>query len=153
MRLALFEPDIPQNTGAILRLAACWGVAVDLIEPFGFLWSDRQLKRAGMDYLGQVAIARHASWARFCADRPPGRLVLLTTHGTVPHHRFAFAADDILLLGRESAGVPPAVHEAADARLAIPMRAGLRSINVALAAAIVLGEALRQLEAWPKEQA
>ncbi len=152
MRLALFEPDIPQNTGAILRLAACCGVAVDLIEPFGFLWEDRRLKRAGMDYLGAVALTRHGSWAKFSAARPPGRLVLLTTRGTLAYHRFAFRADDILLLGRETGGVPDAVHEAVDARLFIPVKPGLRSINVAMAAAIVLGEALRQTEAWPKEQ-
>lgn len=149
MRLALFEPDIPQNAGAILRLCACWGVAVDLIEPFGFLWDDRRLKRAGMDYLDAAEITRHASWAKFCAARKAARLVLLTTHGTIAHHAFAFAPDDILLFGRESAGVPEAVHEAAAARLFIPMRPGLRSINVALSAAIVLGEALRQTQAWP----
>ena len=150
MRLALYEPDIPQNTGAILRLAACCGVAVDLIEPFGFLWEDRRLKRAGMDYLDRVAIARHASWARFCAARDDGRLVLLTTRGTIPYHRFAFRADDTLLLGRESSGVPEALHEAAAARVAIPLQPGLRSLNVALAAAVVLGEALRQTGQWPK---
>jgi tRNA (cytidine/uridine-2'-O-)-methyltransferase len=150
MRLALYEPDIPQNAGAILRLGACWGVAVDLIEPFGFLWSDRHLKRAGMDYLEAAEIARHASWARFCSARGPGRIVLLTTGGTTAYHRFAFRADDTLLLGRESGGVPAAVHEAADARLRVPVRPGLRSINVALTAAIVLGEALRQTEQLPE---
>lgn len=151
IRLALFEPDIPQNTGAILRLAACCGVAVDLIEPFGFLWDDRRLRRAGMDYLDAVDVIRHPSWARFRAPPRPGRLLLLTTRGTIAHHRFAFAADDTLLLGRESAGVPEEVHAAADARIFIPQRPGLRSINVALAAAIVLGEALRQLGQWPEE--
>jgi len=150
MRLALYEPDIPQNTGAILRLAACCGVAVDLIEPFGFLWEDRRLKRAGMDYLDRVAIARHASWDRFCAVRGNGRLVLLTTRGPLPYHRFAFRADDTLLLGSESSGVPEAVHQAAAARVAIPVRPGLRSLNVALAAAVVLGEALRQTGQWPE---
>jgi tRNA (cytidine/uridine-2'-O-)-methyltransferase len=144
MRLALFEPDIPQNTGAILRLGACCGVPVDLIEPFGFLWEDRRLKRAGLDYLDSVALARHSSWAKFCAAREPGRLVLMTTRGTTPYHRFAFRADDTLLFGRETSGVPDAVHEAAAARLVIPLRPGLRSLNVALAAAMVLGEALRQ---------
>jgi tRNA (cytidine/uridine-2'-O-)-methyltransferase len=144
MRLALFEPDIPQNTGAILRLGACCGVPVDLIEPFGFLWDDRRLKRAGLDYLDSVALARHASWTKFCAARGEGRLVLMTTRGTTPYHRFAFRADDTLLFGRETSGVPDAVHEAAAARLVIPLRPGLRSLNVALAAAMVLGEALRQ---------
>jgi len=150
MRLALYEPDIPQNTGAILRLAACCGVAVDLIEPFGFLWEDRRLKRAGMDYLDSVEIARHASWARFEASRAPGRLVLLTTKGTIAYHRFAFRADDTLLLGRESSGVPAEVHQAAEARLAIPLQPGQRSLNVALAAAMVLGEALRQTGLLPE---
>lgn len=144
MRLALFEPDIPQNTGAILRLGACCGVPVDLIEPFGFLWEDRRLKRAGLDYLDAVELARYASWAKFCAARGTGRLILITTRGTIPYHRFAFRADDTLLFGRESSGVPDAVHEVAAARLVIPLRPGLRSLNVALAAAMVLGEALRQ---------
>jgi tRNA (cytidine/uridine-2'-O-)-methyltransferase len=152
MRLALFEPDIPQNAGALLRLAACLGVAADVIEPCGFLWSDRHLKRAGMDYLDHVEVARHASWTRFMAARQQGRLVLLTTQGPTQYHRFAFRADDILLLGRESAGVPAAVHAAADARLRVPMRQGMRSLNVALAAALVLGEALRQTGQWPEEE-
>lgn len=150
MRLALYEPDIPQNTGAILRLGACFGVAVDLIEPFGFLWEDRRLKRAGLDYLDRVEILRHRSWTAYAAARGPGRLVLLTTRGSIPYHRFAFRADDTLLLGRESAGVPETVHQAADARILVPMRPGLRSINVALAAAVVLGEALRQTELLPE---
>jgi tRNA (cytidine/uridine-2'-O-)-methyltransferase len=151
MRLALYEPDIPQNTGAILRLCACLGIAVDLIEPFGFVWSDRHLKRAGMDYLDQVELIRHRSWTAFHAA-PRSRLILLTTQGTMPYHRFSFAADDTLLFGRESAGVPQAVHDAADARVTIPMRPGLRSINVALAASMVLGEALRQTGLLPEEQ-
>jgi tRNA (cytidine/uridine-2'-O-)-methyltransferase len=143
LRLALFEPDIPQNTGALLRLAACLGVAVDLIEPCGFLLDDRRLRRAALDYAARVRV--HASWSAFLADRDPGsRLILLTTAGTVPLHRFDFAAGDTLLLGRESAGVPPGVHGAAFARVAIPLRAGARSLNVALAGAIALAEALRQ---------
>src|SRR5690348_4075325 len=132
MRLALYEPDIPQNTGAILRLCACLGIAVDLIEPFGFVWDDRHLKRAGMDYLDRVALIRHRSWQAFRAA-PKARLVLLTTQATLPYHRFGFAAEDTLLFGRESAGVPAEVHGAADARILIPMRPGLRSINVAMA--------------------
>jgi tRNA (cytidine/uridine-2'-O-)-methyltransferase len=151
MRLALYEPDIPQNTGAILRLCACLGVAADLIEPFGFIWDDRHLKRAGMDYLDQVELTRHPSWRAFRAA-PRGRLILLTTQGTAPYHRFAFAADDTLLFGRESAGVPAEVHAAVDARLRVPMRPGRRSINVALAASMVLGEALRQTGLLPEEQ-
>jgi tRNA (cytidine/uridine-2'-O-)-methyltransferase len=149
MRLALYEPDIPQNTGAILRLAACLGVGVDLIEPFGFLWEDRRLKRAGMDYLDSVPLTRHASWAKFCAARGPGRLILLTTRATTSYHRFDFAPGDTLLLGRESSGVPDAVHETADARVIVPMRPELRSINVAMTAAMVLGEALRQTGSLP----
>jgi tRNA (cytidine/uridine-2'-O-)-methyltransferase len=150
MRLALYEPDIPQNAGALLRLGACLGVAVDVIEPCGFVLSDRRLKRAGMDYVEQAVLARHDSWERFLAAQR-GRLVLLTTRGDLAYHRFRFRADDTLLLGRESAGVPDAVHEAVDARLRIPLAPGRRSLNVALAAALVLGEALRQTEQFPEE--
>lgn len=150
MRLALFEPDIPQNAGALLRLGACLGVPVDIVEPAGFLLGDRRMRRAGMDYLDAATLERHASWASFRAAQG-GRLVLLTTKAPTDYHRFAFRADDILLLGRESEGVPDWVHETADARLRIPMRPGLRSLNVALAAAMVLGEALRQTGRFPEE--
>jgi tRNA (cytidine/uridine-2'-O-)-methyltransferase len=150
MRLALFEPDIPQNAGALLRLGACLGVAVDIIEPCGFVLSDRRMRRAGMDYLAEVEFVRHPSWASFRAVQR-GRLVLLTTRASLAYHRFAFRADDTLLLGRESAGAPEEVHHAAEAQLRIPMRGGMRSINVALAAAMVLGEALRQTEQFPTE--
>lgn len=150
MRLALFEPDIPQNTGALLRLAACLGVNVDLIEPCGFLLDDRRFKRALLDYAAGLQITRHASWAAFLAVRPvQSRLILMTTAGTVALHRFAFAADDTILLGRESAGVPEAVHRAAAARVVIPLRPAARSLNVALAGAIALGEALRQTGLFP----
>jgi tRNA (cytidine/uridine-2'-O-)-methyltransferase len=151
MRLALYQPDIPQNTGTILRLAACLGVPVDLIGPAGFDLTDRALKRAGLDYLEHVDLARHASFAAFDAGRRSAgaRLVLITTRGEAAYTSFAFAPADTLLLGRESAGVPPSVHAAADARLRIPMRAGLRSLNVAVAAAMVLGEALRQTGGFP----
>jgi tRNA (cytidine/uridine-2'-O-)-methyltransferase len=152
MRLALYEPDIPQNTGAILRLAACFGVAVDLIEPSGFVLDDRRLKRAGMDYLSRAALARHPSWQRFLGARAGGRLVLLTTTAALAYHRFAFRADDTLLLGRESAGAPQAVHETCDARLRIPMVPGARSLNVALAAAVALAEALRQTGLLPETE-
>jgi tRNA (cytidine/uridine-2'-O-)-methyltransferase len=145
MRLALYEPDIPQNTGTLLRLGACLGVAVDIIEPCGFVLSDRRLRRAGLDYLASAELTRHASWAAFLAAKEPEeRLVLLTTQGTIPYHRFSFARSDILLLGRESAGVPPEVHATCAARLRIPMQPARRSLNVALAAAMVLGEAMRQ---------
>jgi tRNA (cytidine/uridine-2'-O-)-methyltransferase len=146
MRLALFEPDIPQNTGTMLRLAACLSVAVDVIGPTGFDMTDRSLRRAGLDYLAHVDISRHDSFEAFDAARilRASRLVLLTTHSTMTYVNFSFRPDDTLLVGRESAGVPNAVHEAADARLRIPIRKGLRSLNVAVAAAIVLGEGLRQ---------
>lgn len=149
MRLALFQPDIPQNAGAILRLAACLGVGVDVIEPCGFIWDEPRMRRAGMDYLDAVEIRRHLSWDAYRDSGMAGRLLLLTTRGALPYTDFAFAADDRLLLGRESAGVPDAVHEAADARLVVPMRPGLRSLNVAMAAAIVLAEALRQTRLLP----
>ena len=147
MRLALYQPDIPQNTGAILRLAACFGMPVDLIEPCGFVFDDRRLRRAGMDYLEQVDLHRHSSWQAYLAARAarPGRLILLTTKAAMPHIECRFEPADSLLLGRESAGVPEEVHAAADLRLLIPMRPGLRSLNVAMAAAIVAGEAMRQL--------
>jgi tRNA (cytidine/uridine-2'-O-)-methyltransferase len=145
LRLALFEPDIPQNTGALLRVSACFGVPIDLIEPFGFVADDRRLRRAALDYAEHAAICRHASWAAFLARTNPGsRLVLLTTRGGIMIHHFAFAASDTLLLGRESAGVPEFVHRAADARVRIPMQAGARSLNIAVAGAIALAEALRQ---------
>lgn len=152
MRLALYQPDIAQNTGAMLRLAACLDVAVDIIEPCGFVWSDRRLRRAGMDYLDGVALTRHDSWGAFQAARaarPPARLVLLTTKGDVRYDEFEFQSSDTLLVGRETAGVPADVHAAADARVAIPLAAAARSLNVALAAAIVLSEALRQTRQLP----
>ena len=154
MRLALYEPGIPQNAGSLMRLGACLGVGIDIIEPCGFLLTDRNFRRAGMDYLKSAEICRHASWARFHADfsaRPaPRRLVLLTTKAEMAYCDFRFAPDDTLLVGRESAGVPEAVHKAADARLVIPLLPGLRSLNVAQAAAMVLGEALRQTVQFPK---
>ncbi|HEV2563241.1 MAG TPA: tRNA (cytidine(34)-2'-O)-methyltransferase [Rhizomicrobium sp.] len=148
MRLALFQPDIPQNTGALIRLGACVGVGVDIIEPCGFLFSDKGLKRSGMDYLELAEVTRHASWAAFRAG-VRGRLVLLTSKASIPYTEFAFEADDIILLGRESAGVPQDVHDAADARLRIPLKPGLRSLNVAQAGAMALGEALRQTKGFP----
>jgi tRNA (cytidine/uridine-2'-O-)-methyltransferase len=149
MRLALYQPDIPQNTGTILRLAACLGVGVDVIGPTGFDMTDRALRRAGLDYLGHADITRHVSFEAFLAAPRPGRLVLLTTHGATTHTAFPFAATDTLLLGRESAGVPDAVHDVADARVRIPVRPGLRSLNIAVAAAIALAEALRQTGGFP----
>lgn len=150
MRLALYQPDIPQNAGALLRLGACLGVPVDIIEPCGFVLSDRRLRRAGMDYIAAATLVRHPSWESFQAERQ-GRLVLLTTRAPLAYHRFRFRPDDTLLLGRESAGAPEAVHGAAEARLRIPLEPGQRSLNLAVAAAMVLGEALRQTEQFPGE--
>lgn len=146
MRLALYAPDIPQNTGTILRMAACLGVPVDIVGPTGFDMTDRALRRAALDYLGHVQIVRHDSFDAFDVERRKhgARLVLLTTRGSTGYTDFSYRRGDTLMLGRESAGVPHAVHEAADARLRIPMRSELRSLNVAVAAAMVLGEALRQ---------
>jgi tRNA (cytidine/uridine-2'-O-)-methyltransferase len=155
MRIALYEPDIPQNTGTILRLAACLGIEAHIIEPAGFPSSDRAFRRAGMDYLDQVSLKRHASWEEFEAWRRQAclRLVLFTTRAGMSYLDHAFLPHDLLLFGRESAGVPECVHLAADARLAIPMRSGLRSLNVAVAAAIAVGEAMRQTRSFPQQLA
>lgn len=150
IRLALYQPDIPQNTGTMLRMAACLGLAVDIVEPAGFDVSDRNFRRAGLDYLDRLEIVRHASWRAFEAARAASgaRLVLASTRAAMPYTRFAFAAGDILLVGRESAGVPDEVHVAADARILVPMQPGMRSLNVAVAAAMIVGEALRQTGAF-----
>jgi tRNA (cytidine/uridine-2'-O-)-methyltransferase len=146
MRIALYEPDIPQNTGTILRLCACLGVEAHIIEPAGFPTSDRAFRRAGMDYLDRVELVRHASWAEFERWRMEARsrLILFTTGASLCYLDHAYRAEDIILLGRESSGVPSAVHEAADTRVFVPMRKGLRSLNVAMVAAMAVGEALRQ---------
>jgi tRNA (cytidine/uridine-2'-O-)-methyltransferase len=151
MRLALYQPDIPQNTGTILRMCACLGVPVDVIGPSGFDMSDRALRRAGLDYLDHVVIARHVDWAAFLAAAGTARLLLVTSHGTQAYTRFAFHPGDIILMGRESSGAPAHVHAAATARLRIPMQSGLRSLNLAVAAGMVLAEALRQTELFPAE--
>ena len=147
LALALYEPDIAANAGAMLRTCACFGAAAALIEPAGFVYSDRRFRRAGMDYLDALRLERHVSFAAFEAWRRGGRrrLVLLTTRGDVDLWDFRFAAGDVLMVGRESAGVPEAVHAAADARVRIPIRAPLRSLNVAVAAAVAIAEATRQL--------
>lgn len=153
MQLALFEPDIPQNLGAFIRLSACLDVPLHIIEPCGFPVDDKRIRRASMDYYDLAAVVRHASWAAFRRahlegrlprGRPGGRLVLLTTAGATPLPEVHFQPDDILLLGRESAGVPVEVHEAAELRVRVPLKKGARSLNVALAGAMVLSEALRQ---------
>ena len=151
MRLALYQPDIPQNTGTILRLAACLGVPVDVIGPTSFDMTGRSLRRAGLDYLDHADLTRHDSFEAFLSSKTQAgrRLVLLSSHATMTHVAFQFGAADTLLLGRESAGVPDAVHAVAGARIKIPMRQGLRSLNIAVAAAMVLGEALRQTNGFP----
>lgn len=149
MRIALYQPDIAGNVGTILRTAACLGVGVDLIEPMGFAFGDRAMARAGMDYAARADVVRHADWAAFEAQSR-GRLVLLTTRGATRLPDATLRADDILLLGSEGAGVPPAVHDRADLRLVIPLRTGFRSLNVAVAAAMALGAALTQTGTWPR---
>ena len=154
MRLALFQPDIPQNTGTLLRLGACLDIELDIIEPCGFIFSERTLKRAGMDYLDMVRYRRHHSWEHFLQYRVEhpeeyGRIVLLTTHASEPYYNFEFRPNDIILMGRESAGVPEEGHQTADARLLIPMNHNARSINVAVSAVMVVGECLRQVNGFP----
>ncbi len=149
MRLALYQPDIPQNTGTLLRLGACLDLALDIIEPCGFLFNEKAMRRAGMDYLEIAQYRRHNSWSDFLAYRAEhseeyGRLVLMTTHGAQPFTDFKFLPNDVILMGRESAGVPENVHQAADARLLIPMNPQARSINMAISAAMAVTEALRQ---------
>ena len=151
LMLALYQPDIPQNTGTMLRMCACLDVAAAIIEPAGFPVSDRHFRRAGMDYLDDVAIDRHVSFGAFEDWRASAgrRLVLLSTRAALDYTDFGYHPDDILLVGRESAGVPEAVHQAADARVVVPIQPALRSLNVAVAAAIVLGEAIRQTRVRP----
>ena len=150
MRIALYQPDIPQNTGTILRAAACLGVNVDIIGPTGFDISDRALKRAALDYLPHVQINRHLNFDEFDKSQSPSsRLILLTTQAKTSYTSFKFKPCDILLLGSESKGVPQEIHDKASHRICIPMKTGLRSLNIAIATAMVLGEALRQLNNFP----
>jgi len=149
MRIALYQPEIAGNVGAILRLSACYGVPVDVVEPCGFAFSDKRLARAGMDYAADAELVRHRDWAAFDAQRS-GRIILLTTTSDALLHHASFRPDDILLLGSESAGVPAHVHDAADLRLRIPLRPGFRSLNVGMAAGIALTEALRQTGGLPE---
>lgn len=148
MRIALYQPEIAGNVGAILRLSACYGVPVDIIEPCGFAFSDKRLARAGMDYVADAEIVRHAGWDAFDAQRR-GRIALMTTRGSIPIHEARFEADDILLMGSESAGVPDPVHDVADLRVRIPLRPGFRSLNLGMSAGIALTEALRQTGGMP----
>ncbi|MFN3470203.1 MAG: tRNA (cytidine(34)-2'-O)-methyltransferase [Novosphingobium sp.] len=149
MRIALYEPEIAGNVGAVLRLGACFGVDVDLIEPMGFAWDDRRVRRAAMDYIDHVTFARHDGFAAFRAATAPARLVLFTTRGDCLLPDFAFAGDDVLLFGKESAGVPAEVAAACDARVRIPIRPQVRSLNLAISTALALGEALRQTGGLP----
>ncbi len=149
MRIALFQPEIAGNVGAVIRLGACFGVEVDLIEPMGFAWDDKRVRRTAMDYIDAVAITRHDDFAAFHAATP-GRLVLLSTKGDQSPYDFPFAADDTLLLGKESGGVPPDVAAVCDAIVRIPIRPEVRSLNLATAAALALGEALRQTAGLPR---
>ena len=149
MRIALFEPEIAGNVGSVLRLGACLGAAVHLIEPLGFVWDDKRVRRAAMDYIDHVEVVRHPNFQAFRASIGPGRLVLFSTKAAQSAYDFAFSPGDVLLFGKESAGVPPAVAEACDARLRLPMRSGVRSINLAMSAALALGEALRQTGGLP----
>ena len=158
MRLALYQPDIPQNTGTMLRMAACLNVAIDIIEPCGFVLNDKRMKRSGMDYLEKTELVRHNSWEAFNQFRDEesehsvntsGRLILLSTKAAINYTDFEFHPDDTLMVGRESAGVPDDVHDSVDARVLIPMAEGVRSLNIAVSAAMVLGEALRQTRGFP----
>lgn len=144
MRLALFQPDIPQNVGACIRLSACFGVDLDVIEPVGFRFDDRAMKRAALDYGPLAHMTRHADWDAFQRDRPAGRLVLFTTKGATQLSNFLFQPDDVLLFGKETAGAPDYVHAAADARVVIPIQPGARSLNLAVSAGIALWEGLRR---------
>jgi tRNA (cytidine/uridine-2'-O-)-methyltransferase len=152
MRLALYQPDIAPNAATLMRLCACLGIPMDLIEPAGFIVSDSKFRRAGMDYLDRLDLVRHASWERFQARRH-GRLVLATTKATLAHYDARFQPTDIVLVGRETSGVPDEVHAAADLRVTVPMCPDMRSLNVAVAAAMVLGEALRQTGLYPERAA
>lgn len=150
IEIALYQPDIAPNAATIIRMAACLGLRVRIIEPAGFVWTDSGFRRASMDYLGQADFIRDASWQNFLDATDGRRIILLTTRATQSYASFTFSSDDIVLLGRESAGVPDNVHATAHARLLIPMCEGLRSLNVAMACAMVTGEALRQLSGFPR---
>ncbi len=149
MRIALFEPEIAGNVGAVLRLGACFGVTVDLIEPLGFAWDDRRVRRTAMDYIDHVEVTRHASFAAFRESIGRSRLILFTTKASQSAYDFAYRPEDVLLFGKESAGVPPSVAESCEARVRIPMRPDVRSMNLATSAALALGEALRQTGSLP----
>jgi tRNA (cytidine/uridine-2'-O-)-methyltransferase len=147
VRIALYQPDIPQNAGAMMRLCACLGVPLDIIEPCGFPWDERKIRQAGMDYIEFADYTRHQSWEAF-KGQAKGRIILMTTKAALPYTEFNFQNGDILLAGRESSGVPAEIHEIADARICIPMQAGPRSLNIVNATSMIMGEALRQLNGF-----
>jgi tRNA (cytidine/uridine-2'-O-)-methyltransferase len=153
MRIALYQPEIPQNTGTLMRLGACMGVAIDIIEPCSFVWNDQKLRRAGMDYIELANVVRHLSWEKFYQTQAESdaRLILLDAQGAIPFHDFSFHSTDVLLLGQESSGVPQEVATQTQASVTIPMLSGRRSLNIAISAAMVLSEALRQTHQFPKE--
>ncbi len=144
IKVALYQPDIPQNVGAMMRLCACLGVRLDVIGPCGFVWDDKKIRQAGLDYVDKVKLTRYNSWEQFIASTPDSRIILMTTKTDTPYTSFEFQDGDILLAGRESAGVPDEIHESADARIAITMQNDLRSLNIVNATSMILGEALRQ---------
>lgn len=150
MRIALYQPDMAGNVGAVLRTAACFGVTCDIIEPCGFAFSERALKRAGMDYVDHVKIQRHADWDAFLNSLDGGRIVLMSSKASLPLPHFTFFPNDIILMGSESSGAPPEVHARADARVYIPMAAGFRSLNISVSAGIALAESLRQTQLFPE---
>ena len=150
IEIALYQPDIPPNAATILRMAACFGLTVRIIEPAGFLWSDSSFRRAGLDYIDRAKVIRHSAWEFFLNDTQGRRHLLITTKAALPYTEFSFQLNDILIMGRETSGVPPEVHTVAHARLLIPMIPGNRSLNIAVACAIVTGEALRQLDGFAR---
>ncbi|MDX9689988.1 MAG: tRNA (cytidine(34)-2'-O)-methyltransferase [Proteobacteria bacterium] len=152
LSLSLYQPDIPTNTGSLLRLGACLGVPLQIIEPCGFVWDDKKLKRVAMDYIDHATYRRYKDWQDFKENGTQSRIVLLSTQSSIPYTAFTFQPGDTLLLGRESAGVPEEIHQSANARILIPMINGARSLNIALSAAVVLGEALRQLGGFPAKE-
>jgi tRNA (cytidine/uridine-2'-O-)-methyltransferase len=149
MKLCLFQPDIPQNAGAAMRLCACLGIGLDIIEPCGFPWDERKIQASALDYRAHVTLTRYSGWAAFLQNKGNKRLVLMTTKAATPYTDFSFRADDLIMAGRESAGVPEDVHAAADNRILIPLSGGMRSLNVINASAMILGEALRQTQQFP----
>lgn len=151
MRLVLFQPEIPENTGTLLRLSACLGIKVDMIQPFGFLFSEKRLKRAGMDYIHEVSVTQHSCWKEYSLslERQNRRLILLSSEGYCPYTTFSFLPTDALMVGKESTGVPQEIYDICDAVVSIPMRPSFRSLNVAVAASMVIGEALRQTQQFP----